>query len=55
MLWTYGGAYIDDDSDMKRPLDQMVEPLDEFIITTERNGFNADACYVPQYHLSGKC
>jgi hypothetical protein len=52
VLWTYGGAYIDDDSDIKRPFDQMVEPLDEMIITYERNGYNGDTCYLPQYHLS---
>lgn len=51
-LWTYGGAYIDDDSDMKDPLDKMVEPLDELIVAYENNGFNGDTCYIPRYHLS---
>lgn len=52
VLWTYGGAYIDDDSDMKDPLDKMIEPLDELIVAYEKNGFNADTCYIPRYHLS---
>ena len=52
VLWYYGGAYVDDDSDMKVPLDNMVEPLDSLIVSYESNGFNADRCYVPTYHLS---
>ena len=52
VLWTYGGAYIDDDSDIKTPFDHMVEPLDEMIVTHEKNGYNGDTCYLPQYHLS---
>lgn len=52
VLWTYGGFYIDDDSDMKVPLDNMVEPLDEMIISFEKNGFDGDVCYIPKYHLS---
>lgn len=52
VLWTYGGAYIDDDSDIQRKFDQMVEPLDEMIVTYEKNGYNGDTCYLPQYHMS---
>jgi mannosyltransferase OCH1-like enzyme len=52
VLYTYGGAYIDDDSDMKVPLDRFIEPLDTMIVTKERNQFNADTCYIPRYHLS---
>jgi mannosyltransferase OCH1-like enzyme len=52
VLWTYGGAYIDDDSDIGAPLDKMVEPLDTLIISYEKNGFNANRCYIPRYHLS---
>ena len=48
-LW---GAYIDDDSDIKTPFDNIVEPLDEMIVTHEKNGYNGDTCYLPQYHLS---
>ena len=43
----YGGAYIDDDSDMHSPLDKVVEPEDTFIVSFERNGFNANRCFVP--------
>lgn len=52
VLWTYGGAYIDDDSDMKVPLDNVIEPLDSLIVSYEQNGFNGDRCYIPKYHLS---
>jgi mannosyltransferase OCH1-like enzyme len=44
--------YIDDDSDMKVPLDNMIEPLDQLVISKERNIFNGDMCYIPKYHLS---
>lgn len=30
----------------------MVDPTDECIITYETNGFNADRCFIPKYHLS---
>lgn len=52
VLWTYGGAYIDDDSDMHSPLDKVVAPEDTLIVSYERNGFNGNRCYVPRYHLS---
>ena len=52
MLWLYGGVYIDDDSDIRTPLDKVVEPLDSLIISSERNGYNGDGCFVPRYHLS---
>ena len=52
VLWTYGGAYVDDDSDIGVPFDKMIEPLDSLIISYERNGFNANRCYIPRYHLS---
>ena len=52
VLWSYGGVYIDDDSDMKVPLDKMIEPEDTLIVSYEKNGFNGDVCYIPKYHLS---
>eukprot|EP01039_Chlorochromonas_danica_P000548 gene548-589_t len=52
VLWTYGGAYIDDDSDLLTPLDKIVEPEDTLIVSYEKNGFNGNRCYVPRYHLS---
>jgi hypothetical protein len=52
VLWTYGGAYIDDDSDMHSPLDKVVAPEDTFIVSYEKNGFNGNRCYIPRYHLS---
>ena len=52
VLWTYGGAYIDDDSDIMTPLDNAVQPDDTLIVSYEKNGFNANRCYIPRYHLS---
>jgi hypothetical protein len=52
VLWTYGGAYIDDDSDMKTPLDKVIEPEDSLIVSYEKNGFNGNKCYIPRFHLS---
>lgn len=52
VLWTYGGAYIDDDSDMMTPLDKVILPTDSLIVAFEKNGFNANRCYIPRYHLS---
>jgi hypothetical protein len=51
-LWLYGGVYVDDDSDIRTPLDKVVEPLDSLIVSYERNGYNGDGCYIPRYHLS---
>lgn len=51
-LWVYGGVYIDDDSDMKVPLDDCINPEDELILSYEKNGFNGNRCYIPRYHLS---
>jgi len=52
VLWAYGGAYIDDDSDIGSPLDNMVEADDTLIVAYEKNGFDGNTCYVPRYHLS---
>ena len=52
VLWTYGGAYIDDDSDIKTPLDKVIEPEDTLIVSYEKNGFNGNKCYIPKFHLS---
>jgi hypothetical protein len=52
VLWTYGGAYIDDDSDIGTPLDEVVQADDTLILAYEKNGFNGNRCYIPRYHLS---
>ena len=52
VLWIHGGVYIDDDSDMHSPLDNMIDPKDELIVSYEKNGFNGNRCYIPKYHLS---
>lgn len=51
-LWMYGGFYVDDDSDIGRPLDRVVEPSDSLLVSFEKNGFNANRCYIPRFHLS---
>jgi mannosyltransferase OCH1-like enzyme len=52
VLWTFGGAYIDDDSDMRTSLDKIIEPEDTLIVSYEKNGFNGNKCYIPRFHLS---
>ena len=52
VLYTFGGAYIDDDSDLIAPLDDVVKPSDRLIISYEKNGFNGNRCYIPTHHLS---
>jgi mannosyltransferase OCH1-like enzyme len=52
VLWTYGGAYIDDDSDLHSPLDEVIKEEDKLIVSYEKNGFNGNRCYIPRYHLS---
>lgn len=52
VLWAYGGAYIDDDSDMMTPLDDVIQADDTCIVSYEKNGFNANRCFIPRYHLS---
>ena len=47
-----GGAYIDDDSDMRKPFDDIIQPTDSIIISYEKNFFNGDVCWIPRYHLS---
>ena len=46
-----GGLYLDDDSYLETPLEHIVKPRDELIMTIERNPFK-DNCYVPSFHAS---
>lgn len=52
VLWTYGGVYIDDDSDMKVTLESAIKDNDTLIVAFESNGFNGDVCYIPRFKLS---
>lgn len=52
VLYVWGGVYIDDDSDIASPLDSVVRADDQLVLTTEKNKFNGDACYIPQFPLS---
>ena len=51
MLYTYGGMYLDDDSDIKLPLDELVKPEDRLVLSEEGASSMGD-CYVPTFHLS---
>ena len=46
------GAYVDDDSDIRTPFDNFINPDDTLIVSYEKNGYNGDGCYIPRYHLS---
>ena len=52
VLWVFGGAYVDDDSDIRTPFDSFINPHDTLIVSYEKNGYNGDGCYIPRYHLS---
>ena len=39
-------------SDMKTPLDHMIDATDTLIVSYENNGYNGNGCYIPKYHLS---
>lgn len=51
VLYTYGGVYFDDDSDMKTPLDQVISSTDRLIMSEEGSSSLGD-CYIPTYKLS---
>ena len=50
VLWLYGGMYIDYDSDIKTPLDEVVRADDTLIVSQE--GSNYHECWIPTYPLS---
>lgn len=49
-LWLYGGVYIDDDSDIKTPFDEIIQQSDELILSEE--GIPYEECYHPLFKLS---
>jgi len=51
-LWLYGGIYIDDDSDIKTPFDEIIQPSDELILSEE--GLPYEECYHPLFKLSNE-
>jgi hypothetical protein len=51
VLYSFGGVYLDDDSDIGVPLDQVVQPTDHMILS-EEGPSSLGECYVPSYHLS---
>lgn len=52
VLYLYGGVYIDDDSDLIAPLNDVIKPTDRLVVSYEKNGFNGNRCYIPTHHLS---
>jgi hypothetical protein len=53
VLYTYGGVYLDDDSDIKDPLDEVIRTEDRLIMSEEGSSSLGD-CYIPTYTLSDK-
>ena len=51
VLYAYGGVYLDDDSDIKTPLDEVIG-IDDFLIMSEEGSNGFGACYVADFHLS---
>ena len=51
VLYSFGGLYLDDDSDIGIPLDQVVLPADHMVLS-EEGPSSLGECYAPSYHLS---
>lgn len=51
-LYVFGGVYIDADSLLSKPIDEIVNIDDEMIITYENNNFDGDWCYSPNSNFS---
>lgn len=51
VLYVYGGVYMDDDSDIKTPLDDIIQREDRLIMSEEGSSSLGD-CYIPSYPLS---
>lgn len=51
ILYTYGGLYLDDDSDIRTPLNEIVQE-DDTMILSEEGSSSLGECYVPSFHLN---
>ena len=51
ILYTFGGVYLDDDSDMKTNLDDIVRS-DDYLIMSEEGANGFGQCYESDFHLS---
>lgn len=51
VLYTYGGVYLDDDSDIRKPLDEIIQETD-YLLMSEEGSSSLGDCYNPNYHLS---
>ena len=53
ILWHCGGVYMDDDSSMGRPFDDIITSDDDMILSTEAFPYKDD-CYVESHRLSSQ-
>lgn len=54
VLYVFGGVYVDSDSQLTRPLDEVIMPTDDMIVAFEKNRFDGDWCYNPHSEFSSK-
>lgn len=52
ILYHYGGVYMDDDSTIGVPFDDIVKPKDRYISGRERYDYDSDRCYIDAFRLS---
>jgi hypothetical protein len=51
VLYAYGGVYLDDDSDIKLPLNDIIGK-DDMLLMSEEGPSSLGPCYIPEFHLS---
>lgn len=51
VLYTFGGVYLDDDSDIQTPFDDIIQATDRLIMSEEGSS-SLGECFVPNYSLS---
>lgn len=51
ILYVEGGLYMDDDADIRRPLNDVIQPSDKFIVGKESYDWK-DNCFTPDFPLS---
>lgn len=53
-LYHHGGIYMDDDSTIGKPFDDIVQQDDKYVAGQERYAFDGDKCYIDSFRLSKK-
>ena len=51
-LYHHGGIYMDDDSTIGKPFDEIIQEDDKYIAGQERYPFDGDKCYIDSFRLS---